>query len=204
MLAGAIKSQRWSKLLGVLLVLTLVAGVVGFAGANSVYAATTSVDIYLDGQLQGTVDDSDISGLASYGNRTYSAVNSFGTKKFYSTAGASLADILAAGGVTSQELADVDSIEVTTEDNVTASFSKALLLGTDLYYYPNLTSNPPSTDGAVLVPTIIATAAKQAKEDYTGLSTADCLRLFRGQSALDDVNNPDFAKWITQINLITQ
>ncbi len=133
---------------------------------------------------------------------TYSSLNSFGSKKYYSTAGASLADVLAAGGIDSSELVSAVSIEITMDDDVTTTFSKVLLLGTPLYYYPNLSSD--STIGVDQIDTIIATVAKTVKEDYTGLSTADCLRLFRGQATLTDVNNSDFAKWITEINLITQ
>lgn len=198
MFTGVIRAQRWSKLLGVLLVLAMVLSIVGFVGANSAYAATTQVVVKYNGSTVDTVDTSEISSLASYGYRTYSTKNCQDTVKFYSTHGATLADILSYAGITSAQLANTSTIEITSTDG-SVELDKDLLLDDSLYYYPNISSN--STAGAVEVPTIIAVEEKQAKEDYTGLSSSNDLRLFRGQASLSDQSNDDLRKYITTINL---
>lgn len=197
MLTGAMKRSKLSIALVALLAIAMMMGFTGFVGVDKAFAVTDLV-VKEDGTTVATLTAAQIDAITGSGNWTYSSLNNFGTKKFYSTKGTPLNNIATYCGI---DFDEVGSIEIKDSTGYTKSFSKAQLFpSTSLFYYPYLVEGY-TTDWEV-VPTILATAYKEAKKDYTGLSTTDCLRLFRGQAALNDVNSADLVKSVAEVNFI--
>ncbi len=195
-----LKQKAWIRLFGVLLVLVLGFGL--FAG-QAFADESDQIVVKLDGVDAVTYTRADLTSSFSSYQQLYSTINNWPTKKFYATDGVVLSDILDdyLDEIEAEEdIEDIYLISVKATDNLTKVFTREELLDDARYYYPNLMSGDPS--GASSRDTVIALENAQGT-NYGSMSEDDGLRLFMGQRAITEQNNPWLVKYVCEINLIT-
>lgn len=204
MLKRMMKRTSGMKLLSTFLVLAMVVCFAGFTNIDTAAAATTSVTIKVDDYYTlATYSSTELENdMITFDQDRYSVLNDFQTKKLYCCEGPELEEVLttALENDPDTSLNQVKSIQFKADDGASVTLTKAELLDTTHYYYPNIMDG--TTDGAVAVPTRLATQAASGT-DYANLDAVKCLRLFVGQTGLDNINNGYMLKYIDEINLIT-
>lgn len=208
-MSNLFKKSRWLKVVGSMMALIMALSFVGFgavADANALPAATTQVQIQLDGTPVGTMTTTDIAALNSHVFRVYSTQNSFGTVKFYGALGATVVDIVDEtvedAALTPVNWGNIQEVRIYS-GAAFATFTKAEVIGM-LNCFPNAPSG--SATGAIDVPLTISTMSQDWGSTYPTtaptVQAAEDMRSMIGQTQLGDVNNPRFVKNVTAINVI--
>ena len=193
--------------LAVLLVF-LLAAMPGPAGAtNEVGDKTTEIVITVNDNgsitTAGTFTVSDLQSMPQVRN-IYSAINNNTDKKFYATEGVLLTGLLAQVSI---DTSNIDKFTFTATDKYKRTFTKAYLLDTPRYCYPNLENNL-STDGAIQIQPVLALKSMDFPHyDQVDYGLADdyfSVRLFFGQNEQDLVSDQGYVKWVSQIEVFTK
>ncbi|MDD3652582.1 MAG: DUF1533 domain-containing protein [Desulfotomaculaceae bacterium] len=141
----------------------------------------------------------------------YSTINTWPTKSWYRGQGVKLTDLLeAAGGIKPE----ATQIRFTSRDGFKATFTVDELLNAPRYRFPNFMSSgqpghlPGDPSGKVLVDTIIAHQSFSAQsyddtQDPENFSRSDANHLLYGQRAVTQQTNARFAKYVKQIEVLT-
>ena len=218
-----IRSNWVLKLFLTVFSVLLLAGTVGMIAPT--YALAAGGDITISGpglnsaepviitqaQLQGTETLSDGTTLPQQ-DVIYSTINTWPTKSWYRGQGVKLIDLLnAAGGIKPE----ATQIKFISRDGFAATFTVDELLNTPRYRFPNFMNTglpghlPGDPTGKVLVDTIIAHKSFSAQdyddiEDPENFSRADANHLLYGQRAVTQQTNARFAKYVTEIEVLTE
>ncbi|MDD3652570.1 MAG: DUF1533 domain-containing protein [Desulfotomaculaceae bacterium] len=141
----------------------------------------------------------------------YSTINTWPTKSWYRGQGVKLTDLLeAAGGIKPE----ATQIKFTSRDGFSATFTVDEILKAPRYRFPNFMSTglpghlPGDPSGKELVDTIIAYRSFYAQSyddilDVENFNRSDANHLLYGQRAVTQQTNARFAKYVKQIEVLT-
>jgi len=187
------------------LILGLIMGVCGLIMPGS---ASAFADVQITGNgvnTPVTLTQAQLEGMTQV-STTYSAINTWPTKKWYVGEGVTLANLLtAAGGIK----AEAKMIKVYASDGFNISFTVEELINETRYYYPGLKENheyygeiPGSTADAVQVYPILALHSANSN-NYADMNTSDVPHFLFGQRYVTEQTNDAFVKYVNKIEVTT-
>lgn len=138
--------------------------------------------------------------------QTYSAINTWPTKKWYAGEGVSLRDLLNSAGIKSS----ARQLKFTSEDGYTVKLTVRELLNDRRYYFPQFKDGsdaeghiPGSPEGAVEVEPMLALVSAEGTDDAGYMNDLDALLLMMGQRAVTEQTGNLFVKKVNRIDVLT-
>lgn len=156
----------------------------------SAFATTTSVDVYLDGVLQGSISSTDIT--TGYSTFNYSTTNNAGSTTYRTAEGQTLTSLLDDLSITTSSINWVYVYSSTGANNARwFSHPQTQLFAARSAYLPT--------------GTFPVDASLSVNSGVTGgtLGSADGIRLFFGQQSVGEKNLPYAVSEISRIELFT-
>ena len=217
------KQKKWrNRLLMLVLSVLMLVGMVGLMAPADALAAGGDIAISgpgLNGPGPVTITQNQLRGTESVSKGVYlqqqdviySTINTWPTKSWYRGQGVKLIDLLNAAGGLKPE---ATQIRFTSGDNFKVTFTVEELLNAPRYRFPKFMSSglpghlPGDPSGKVLVDTIIAHRSFSAQSyndilDAENFNRSDANLLLYGQRAVTQQTNSRFAKWVVQIEVLT-
>lgn len=156
----------------------------------SAFAATTSVDVYLDGEYVATISSSDIT--TNFNTFNYSTTNNAGATSYRTAYGQTLASLITDIGIDYGDISWVHVYSLSGENN-SRWFSNP---GTQLF--ANRSAYLPTG-------TVPVNASLSVNSGITGgtAGSDDGIRLYFGQQSVEEKNLPYAVSEITRIGLFT-
>ncbi len=188
----------------------------GLASADNPYGTPTSVLTVKVGSAgnfttAGTFSMSDLQQLPQV-TAAYSTVDFMPAPRIIAARGVKLTDLL---GLLKIDLSSVQSLTFRCTDGYITNFTRAYLLDTPRYYYPNITAdfdaaafpvfNPGAEDGKVAVDPLLAEVSYNGRfltaPPYNLMDGTESLRLCFGQSSVAEQTSFKIDKWVQEIDV---
>lgn len=143
--------------------------------------------------------------------KAYTSVNRGPSPVFTAAEGIMLKDLLAGLSI---ETGSIESFKFIATDGYTTTITKKDLLDIPRYYYPNIKTcwgeypefKPGAEEGKEEVEPILALKSYQDKSgdgpQFDKMDDTDAIRLCFGQKTIDEQTNSQFAKYVTEIQVI--
>jgi len=213
MIMQAINKKWFYVLLTTVLGVLLLAGSLSLAAPRAALAVGGSITIEGDGVNNPgvTFTQDQLRNELPQHTELYSTVNTWPTKNWYRGTGVKVSDLLAAAGGIKPE---ATLIKFIASDGFTSTFTVQELFNDPRYRFPHFMDNgtaghiPGDPSGAVAVEPIIAHQSCYAQSiddvmDPDNMNRADANHLLFGQRAVTEQTNALFAKYVTQIEVLT-
>lgn len=191
------KMRGRTKVLSVFLALALALSVAGIFGGAPALAATTQLELIIDGGTPIVITASAINSSGDYKLVHISGRNNAGVQAYYSARGVDLEDLIAPYVPVGKTLDDVDTeIIITSDDALSKTFYGNDLFGTTRYYFPSGGGATP-----VVEPLISTSDAAFITSNPADFGSADALRFYYGQTTDQEKNRPNWVKWVETIEV---
>ena len=213
-----LKQSGLKKIAAVLLVIGLILGFSSFLALETVSAAENPVTIKVDGETIHTFTWEELQGMepeegeendAWVGPRLYSTINTWPTKKWYTVEGVKLTALFEKAGIDLEE-EGIQVVKVKATDGYLMTFTKKELFDDTRYYFPRLKDNheffgyvPGSVEGKEAVDVILALRSVDA-DNPDWMNPLVCPLLVLGQRYVTEQTNHTFAKYVGEIDLLTE